>query len=232
MIQVRKSEERGHIKQSWLDSYHTFSFADYYDPNFNGYRDLLVINEDRVEPSQGFGKHGHRNMEIISYILEGELTHKDSLGSQSVLRPGDVQRMSAGAGVQHSEFNASLKNAVHFLQIWIRPQQEGTEPSYEEKTFSAEEKLNQLRLIASPTGEEGSLTLYQDAKLFSCILEEDIEVEYKIGKNRYGWVQVARGSIQVNGIALNAGDGAAVTEEPSLRLIANITSELLLFDLN
>jgi redox-sensitive bicupin YhaK (pirin superfamily) len=231
MIQVRKSEERGHAKHGWLDSYHTFSFANYYDPKFTGYRDLLVINEDRVEPGQGFGKHGHKDMEIISYVLEGELAHKDSLGSGSVLRPGDVQRMSAGKGVQHSEFNHSKEKPVHFLQIWITPKEQGIKPSYEEKSFTTEQKRNRLKLIASPTGEEGSLTLHQDAKLFSTVLEEGKEVDYDFSKNRYGWIQVARGSITVNGIALKAGDGAAISGETKLKLVSSAVSEVLLFDL-
>lgn len=231
MIQVRKSEERGHARHGWLDSHHTFSFANYYDPKFTGYRDLLVINEDRVEPGQGFGKHGHEDMEIISYVLEGELAHKDSMGSGSVLRPGDVQRMSAGLGVQHSEFNHSKEKPVHFLQIWITPKKEGIKPSYEEKTFSTEEKRNRLKLIASPTGEDGSLTINQDAKLFSTVLEEGKDVGYELAKNRFAWIQVARGSLTLNGVALQAGDGAAVSDETPLKLVASHASEVLLFDL-
>lgn len=231
MIQVRKSGDRGHARHGWLDSYHTFSFANYYDPRFTGYRDLLVINEDRVEPGQGFGKHGHQDMEIISYVLEGDLAHKDSTGSGSVLGPGDVQRMSAGKGVRHSEFNHSKEKPVHFLQIWITPREEGIKPSYEERSFTTEQKRNRLKLIASPTGEDGSLTLHQDARLFATILEEGKDVGHELGRNRYGWIQVARGSITVNGVALEAGDGAAISDEAPLRLRASRESEALLFDL-
>ena len=189
MIQVRKSEERNHAKHGWLDSHHTFSFANYYDPQFTGFRDLLVINEDRVQPGQGFGKHPHENMEIISYVLEGELAHKDSMGTGSVIRPGDVQRMSAGTGVQHSEFNNSKEKPVHFLQIWIKPQKDGIKPSYEEKKFGAEDKRNRLKLIVSPNGEDGSLTINQNAKLYSGILEEGKEVTDALPPGRYAWVQ-------------------------------------------
>lgn len=231
MIQVRKSCDRGHARHGWLDSRHTFSFANYYDPRFTGYRDLLVINEDRVEPGQGFGRHGHQDMEIISYVLDGELAHKDSTGSGSVLGPGDVQRMSAGKGVLHSEFNHSKEKPVHFLQIWITPREEGIKPSYEERSFTTEQKRNRLKLIASPAGEDGSLTLHQDARLFATILEEGQEVSHELGRNRYGWIQVARGSITVNGVALEAGDGAAISDEAPLRLRARRESEVLLFDL-
>jgi redox-sensitive bicupin YhaK (pirin superfamily) len=231
MIQIRKSGERGHAMHGWLDSYHTFSFANYYDPKFTGFRSLLVINEDRVKPGQGFGKHGHQDMEIISYVLEGELAHKDSLGSGSVLHPGDFQRMSAGTGVKHSEFNHSNENEVHFLQIWIEPKESGIQPSYEEKTFSSEAKKNQFRLIASPTGEGNSLTLHQDAKVFATVLETGKEVSHSLGQSRYGWIQIARGSIVLNGIELQKGDGAAIYDEPSLRVIASQPSEFLFFDL-
>jgi redox-sensitive bicupin YhaK (pirin superfamily) len=231
MIQVRRSEDRGHAKHGWLDSHHTFSFANYYDPNFTGFRDLLVINEDRVQPGEGFGKHPHDNMEIISYVLEGELAHKDSTGTGSVIRPGDVQRMSAGSGVTHSEFNHSKDKLVHFLQIWITPKKEGIKPSYEEKKFSTEEKRNRLKLIVSPTGEEGSLSINQDAKLYSTLLEEGKEVSHEFASGRYGWVQVARGTVELNGMLLKEGDGAAISGESRLKLTAKQPAEVLLFDL-
>lgn len=231
MIQVRRSEERGHAQHGWLESYHTFSFANYYDPKFTGFRDLVVINEDRVQPGRGFGKHPHNDMEIISYVLDGELAHKDSMGSGSVIRPGDVQRMSAGRGVVHSEFNHSQEKRVHFLQIWIQPRVKGIEPSYEEKRFPIEEKKNRLRLVASPTGEEGSITIHQDSKLYSSLLEEGKELSFQLGPSRYAWVQVARGAIEVNGNLLKEGDGAAISEEKALKIVSKNPAEFLLFDL-
>ncbi len=231
MIQVRKTDERGHAKHGWLESYHTFSFANYYDPRFTGFRDLLVINEDRVQAGKGFGKHPHKDMEIISYVIEGELEHKDSMGSGSVIRPGDVQRMSAGRGVVHSEFNHSKENQVHFLQIWITPKEVGIQPSYEEKRFEDEEKKNRLRVIVSPSGEEGSLRVHQDAKLYSALLDEGKEVSYEIDSARFSWVQVIRGAIELNGIVLNQGDGAAISGENRLKLVAKQVAEVLLFDL-
>lgn len=231
MIQVRKSEERGHARHGWLDSHHTFSFANYYDPKYTGFRDLLVINEDRVQPGEGFGKHPHRDMEIISYVLDGELAHKDSLGTGSVIRPGDVQRMSAGRGVQHSEFNHSNEQPVHFLQIWILPKEKGITPSYEEKRFTADDKRNRLRLVVSPDGESGSLRIHQDAKLYSTLLDEGKEVSHAFQAGRHGWVQVARGMVELNGIPLKAGDGAAISDESALKLRATKNSEVLLFDL-
>ena len=232
MIRVRKSEERGHAKHGWLDSHHTFSFANYYDPQFTGYRDLLVINEDCVQPGQGFGKHSHENMEIISYVLEGELSHKDSLGTGSVLQPGDVQRMSAGTGVQHSEFNHSNEKPVHFLQIWITPQKNGIKPSYEEKRFTTEQKKNRLKLIVSPDGEEGSLTINQNAKVYSGLLEPSKEVTYALAPNRYGWIQIVRGSVELNGRLLSEGDGASVENETLLQFVATTPAEVLIFDLS
>lgn len=233
MIALRKSNERGHAKHGWLESYHTFSFAGYYDPKFTGFRDLLVINEDRVQPAQGFGRHGHRDMEIISYVVEGALEHKDSMGTGSVIRPGDVQRMSAGRGVHHSEFNHSKDSLVHFLQIWITPQEEGTEPRYEEKNFSSQEKSNRLRLIVSPDGYNGSIKINQDAKLYASVLDEGAEVAHAFKAGRYGWVQVVRGSIELNDtMLLEAGDGAAISEEKELRLKGRaVASEVLLFEL-
>lgn len=232
MIQLRKSDDRGHARHGWLDSYHTFSFANYYDPKFSGFRDLLVINEDTVQPGQGFGKHPHQDMEIISYVLEGELAHKDSTGTSSILRPGDVQRMSAGRGIVHSEFNNSNEKPVHFLQIWISPSEDGIKPGYQEKQFSDDDKKNRLRLIVSPEGSDGSLKIHQDAKLYSSILEAGKEVRHEMEKGRHAWIQVIRGTIEVNGTLLEEGDGAAVSDEKTLKLISQDISEFLLFDLN
>ncbi len=231
MIQVRKSEDRGHANHGWLDTYHTFSFANYYDPNFSGFRDLLVINEDRVEAGEGFGKHPHKDMEIITYILEGELAHKDSMGTGSVIRVGDVQRMSAGTGVFHSEFNNSKEKGVHLLQIWITPEKKGIEPSYEEKKFTDEEKRNRFRLLVSPKGEDGSLHIHQDAKLFGTTLDAGKEVSYELRSGRAAWVQVTRGSVDLNGTTLQEGDGAAIEDERLLKLTAKKPAEVLLFDL-
>jgi len=230
MITVRKAEDRGHFNHGWLDTYHTFSFADYYDPNFMGFRDLRVINEDRVQPGRGFGTHGHRDMEIITYILEGELAHRDSMGTGSVIRPGEVQRMSAGTGVMHSEMNPSPEKPVHLLQIWILPEREGIKPGYEQKTFPETERQGRLRLVASPDAREGSLEIHQDVDLFASTLRDGKAVTHEFRPNRYGWLQVARGSVDVNGKKLNAGDGAAIEGERSIALRGN--GEVLLFDLN
>ena len=229
MITVRKAEDRGHFNHGWLDTYHTFSFADYYDPNFMGFRDLRVINEDRVQPGRGFGTHGHRDMEIITYILEGELAHRDSMGTGSVIRPGEVQRMSAGTGVMHSEMNPSPEKPVHLLQIWILPEREGIKPGYEQKTFPETERQGRLRLVASPDAREGSLEIHQDVDLFASTLRDGKAVAHEFRPNRYGWLQVARGSVDVNGKKLNAGDGAAIEGERSIALRGN--GEVLLFDL-
>ena len=232
MITVRPAAERGHFNHGWLDTYHSFSFADYWDPKHMGYRSLRVINEDKVAPQQGFGTHPHRDMEIITYVLEGALAHKDSMGTGSVIRPGEVQRMSAGTGVLHSEFNNSPSELVHLLQIWIQPARRGLPPSYEQKNFSAEEKLNRFRLIASPTGEEGSVTIHQDAKLSAAIIEQGNTANYELGKGRNAWIQVARGEVNLNGKALKQGDGAAVENEASVTVTGSAdTSEVLLFDL-
>ncbi len=230
MITVRKADERGHFNHGWLDTYHTFSFADYYDPKFMGFRDLRVINEDRVQPGRGFGTHGHRDMEIITYILEGELAHRDSMGTGSVIRPGEVQRMSAGTGVMHSEMNPSLEKPVHLLQIWILPEREGIKPGYEQKAFPERERQGRLRLVASPYGREGSLEIHQDVDLFASTLHDGKPVTHEFRSNRYGWLQVARGSVDVNGKKLSAGDGAAIEGERSIALRGN--GEVLLFDLN
>lgn len=231
MIQIRKSEERGHANHGWLDTYHTFSFASYYDPRFTGFRDLLVINEDRVEAGQGFGKHPHRDMEIITYVLEGELEHKDSMGTGSVIKPGDVQRMSAGTGVLHSEFNHSQEKPVHLLQIWILPKEKGIQPSYEEKKFSKQEKHNRLKLIVSPQGQDGSVRIHQDAMLYSTILDQGKSVNYEFNQNRFGWLQVARGEVDLNGLTLKQGDGAAIQNEDKIQILAKTNSECILFDL-
>jgi hypothetical protein len=231
MITVRKSNERGHANHGWLDSHHTFSFANYYDPRYTGFRDLLVINEDRVNAGAGFGRHGHQDMEIISYVLDGQLEHKDSMGSGSVLKYGDVQRMSAGTGVLHSEFNHSKEKPVHFLQIWITPKADGLKPGYEEKNFSEADKKNKLRLIVSPEGQDGSLHINQDASIYASILDEGKSVELSLKSGRHGWVQVARGSVELNGVLLNPGDGAAISEESKIALRAKQSSEFLVFDL-
>jgi quercetin 2,3-dioxygenase len=233
MIAIRRSDERGHADHGWLDTRHTFSFADYYDPKHMGFRDLRVINEDRVEGSRGFGTHGHRDMEIVSYVLEGELAHRDSLGTGSVIRPGDVQRMSAGTGIQHSELNASRNETLHFLQIWVLPARRGLIPGYEQKTFPDEEKRGRLRLVASPDGAEGSVTIHQDARLHVALLAAGERVTHAMEPGRAAYVQVARGRARVNGEPLAAGDGAAVEDEASVLLEGDGdgVAELLLFDL-
>jgi quercetin 2,3-dioxygenase len=232
MIRVRRSEDRGHAQHGWLDSHHTFSFADYYEPAEMGFRTLRVINEDRVAPGEGFPTHSHRDMEILSYVLEGGLEHKDSLGTGSVIRPGDVQRMSAGTGVAHSEFNASKKEPVHFLQIWILPERKGLKPGYEQKHFSAASRQGQLRLIAAPGGEEGSVSIHQDVRLYSGLLGKGQTVTHALTPGRHAWVQVARGAVRLGEQTLKAGDGAAISEEKGITLTADAPSEVLLFDLN
>ncbi|HYS56237.1 MAG TPA: pirin family protein [Thermoanaerobaculia bacterium] len=231
MIQIRKAEDRGHFDHGWLSTYHTFSFADYYDPECMGFRALRVINEDRVEPGRGFGTHSHRDMEIVTYVLEGELEHRDSMGTGSVIRPGEVQRMSAGTGVMHSEVNPSRSNAVHLLQIWILPDRQGIRPEYEQKTFPSYERDGKLRLVASHDGADGSLTIHQDAKLFAATLRNGESIRYDLPPGRYAWLQVARGTVEVNGQKLGAGDGAAVEDEKTLTLKGQ-DAEVLLFDLN
>ena len=231
MISVRKAAERGHFNFSWLDTYHTFSFDQYYDPRFMGFRSLRVINEDRVQPGHGFPTHAHRDMEIITYVLAGGLEHKDSMGNGSVIRPGDVQRMSAGAGVRHSEANPSTSDPVHLLQIWIMPNRLGSAPGYEQKFFADEEKRGRLRLIASPDGRDGSVTVQQDARLHAALLEPGQEAVYELRAERHAWVQVARGTIELNGQELEQGDGAAVSAEERLTFVAREPAEVLLFDL-
>ncbi|HUM12040.1 MAG TPA: pirin family protein [Myxococcaceae bacterium] len=231
MIHLRKSNERGHANHGWLDSHHTFSFADYYDPEAMGFRALRVINEDRVQPGQGFGTHGHRDMEILSYVLEGGLAHKDSTGGGGVIRPGDVQRMSAGSGVMHSEFNASRSEPVHFLQIWLVPDRRGIAPGYEQKHFAPEQRQGQLRLIASPDAADGSLTIHQDARVYSTLLGKGDSATHPLAPGRHAWVQVARGRVRLGDVVLAAGDGAAISDERSLTLSGDEPSEVLLFDL-
>jgi redox-sensitive bicupin YhaK (pirin superfamily) len=231
MLTIRPAEQRGHANHGWLDSHHTFSFADYYAPEHMGFRALRVINEDRVQGGQGFGTHPHREMEIISYVLQGGLRHRDSTGTGSVIRPGDVQRMSAGTGVTHSEFNASQNEIVHFLQIWILPAKRGIEPSYEQKTFADEEKRGRLRLIASPDGREGSVTVHADAIMYAGLFDAGEKGELLLALGRHAWVQIARGRMRVNGQVLGAGDGAALSEEARLSLEGIERGEALVFDL-
>ncbi len=231
MIKIRRAEERGGADHGWLHTKHTFSFADYHDPEFMGFRSLRVINEDRVQPGQGFGTHGHSDMEILSVVLEGGLQHRDSMGTGSVIRPGDVQRMSAGSGVHHSEFNASRTEPVHFYQIWLYPERRGITPEYEQKTFPAEERLDALRLIASPDGARGSLTIHQDARVYAATLTPGKNVVHALARDRFSWVQVTRGRVRLNGQELREGDGAAVSQEPELTLSAEKGGDVLLFDL-
>ena len=230
MEQVRRSAERGHANHGWHDSYHSFSFADYHDPRHMGFGPLRVINEDRVQPGQGFGTHGHRDMEIISYVLEGALAHKDSMGTGSTIVPGDVQRMSAGNGVRHSEFNDEKAKVTHFLQIWIEPAVQGIAPSYEQKHFAAAEKRGRLRLIASPDGADGSVTLHQDARAYAGLFDGTERAIHKLPQDRLGYVHVARGRASVNGQSLEAGD-ALKTDAAEIRIEDGQRAEILLFDL-
>ena len=237
MITIRPRNERGSANFGWLDSRHTFSFGNYYDPQQMGFASLRVINEDKVIPAQGFGTHGHRDMEIISYVLSGELAHKDSMGNGSIIRPGDVQRMSAGTGVRHSEFNASNTEPVHFLQIWIMPDREGIEPSYEEKNFTPEQKQGQLKLVGSPDGREDSVTIHQDVNLYLASIEAGDRLTHKLSDNRVAWLQVTKGAVLLNEQLLEAGDGAAISNEPQIAIEhssntkENSETEILLFDL-
>jgi len=231
MLTVRKAGERGHANHGWLDTWHTFSFADYQDPRQMGFGPLRVINDDTVQPGQGFGTHGHRDMEIITYVLEGALEHKDSMGNGSIIRPGNVQRMSAGTGVRHSEFNPSREERVHFLQIWIEPNRTGVQPGYEEKQFGTVEKERQLRLIASPDGREGSVAIHQDARVYASVLDGKDAVAHRLAPGRRAYVHVARGAIKVNGLELNGGDGAKITGESKIEFSEAKQAELLLFDL-
>ncbi len=232
MITLRPSGERGHVDHGWLDTYHTFSFANYYDPEHMGYRTLRVINEDWVSPGKGFGTHPHDNMEILTYIVEGALEHQDSMGNGSVIRPGDIQRMSAGSGITHSEFNASGTEPVHLLQIWILPESRGIQPSYAQKYFGREEKSGKLCLLASRDGRDGSVTLHQDVDVYATRLATGQQVKFELSQGRHAWVQVVRGRISLNDHDLNRGDGAAVSAEELLTLTALAEAEILVFDLN
>jgi redox-sensitive bicupin YhaK (pirin superfamily) len=231
MQNIRRSNERGYADHGWLKSFHTFSFADYYDPEHISFGALRVINEDRVEAGMGFGTHGHRDMEIISYVLEGELAHKDSMGTGATIRPGDVQRMSAGRGVQHSEFNPSEDQPAHFLQIWIMPNERGVTPSYEQKHFAAEEKRGKLRLIASRDGADGSVRIYQNAKVYAGLFDGAEQAELPIAAGRQLYVHVARGTVTANGNVLNAGDAMGLSEVGTLSLTKGDGAEVLVFDL-
>ena len=232
MINIRRSHERGHANHGWLDTNFTFSFADYYDPRFMGFRDLRVINEDRIEPAQGFPTHGHRDMEIITYMISGELSHRDSMGNGETIRANEVQRMTAGTGVLHSEFS-SPTDRTHLLQIWILPEKRNLQPGYEQKEFAREDKHGRLKLIASRGGDDDSVHINQDVRVFASVLTAGQEVSHELAKGRHGWIQLISGRLEVNGEMLEAGDGAAISEEPSLFIRSlEDNSEFLLFDLN
>jgi len=231
MIEIRRSEERGHANHGWLDSYHSFSFADYRDPRHVHFGPLRVINEDRIEGGQGFGAHGHRDMEIVTYVLEGALAHRDSMGNGSTIRHGDVQRMSAGTGVQHSEFNASRDEQVHLLQIWVLPSRAGDQPGYEEKRFDADSKRGRLRVIASPDGHDGSVTIHADASIYAGLLDGAETAQFALPKGRLAYVHVARGAVKVNGTLLKAGDAAKLSDTDTVTLENGEDAEVLLFEL-
>jgi len=231
MLTIRKSNERGHFNHGWLNTYHTFSFDQYYDPRYMGFRSLRVINEDFVAAGRGFPKHSHRDMEIITYILDGALEHEDSMGNGSVIQPGDVQRMTAGTGVRHSEQNASTSESVHLLQIWIIPQADNLEPGYEQKAFSVDERKDQLRLIASSDGRDGSVRVHQDVNLFASIIDPGQTIKHEMSSVRYGWLQVARGAVEINSERIEQGDGVVIVAESTLTLNATEPAEVLLFDL-
>ncbi len=231
MITIRKSRERGHFDHGWLNTYFTFSFADYYDPQHVHFRTLRVLNDDRVAAGAGFPEHPHRDMEIVTYVLEGALEHRDSMGNGSVIRPGDVQYMSAGSGVTHSEFNASKSEPVHLLQIWMFPEKKGFKPAYDQKNFPREDKQGKLRLVASPDGRDGSVTIRQDNELYATVLGTGESVRHELKPERYAFVQVARGSVKLNGTTLGEGDGAAISGEKAIELTGVKDAEVLLFDL-
>jgi len=231
MITTRPSGERGHADHGWLDTRHTFSFARYHDPRYTGFRGLLVINEDRVQPSRGFGAHAHADMEILSYVLEGALEHRDSLGTGSIIRPGEVQRMTAGTGVTHSEFNPSATEPVHFLQIWLTPDTRGLAPGYEQRAFAPAGLRGGLRLIGARDGRDGAVTIHQDVEVFASRLDAGVSLAHKLPPGRHAWLQVIEGALDVNGTDLSAGDGAAVSDEAELRMRARTDTHFLLFDL-
>ena len=231
MIQIRKSHARGHADHGWLNTYHTFSFADYHDAAHLGFRSLRVINEDRVAPGMGFGTHGHKDMEIISYVLEGALEHKDSLGNGAVLRPGEFQRISAGTGIRHSEFNPSANEPAHFYQIWLLPLTNGVKPGYEQKNFAEDEKQDQLRLVASPDGAAGSLTIHQNVRVYLATLHTGAAVHHELATGRHAWLQVLRGLVSVNGTALETSDALAASDERLLTIVGEKPAEIMLFDL-
>jgi redox-sensitive bicupin YhaK (pirin superfamily) len=231
MIVLRPAQDRGHADHGWLNSFHSFSFADYRDPRYMGFRGLRVINEDRVQPGRGFGTHPHQDMEILSYVLSGGLEHRDSMGTGSVIKPGEVQRMSAGTGVTHSEFNASKTELVHFLQIWLIPAKKGIAPGYEQKAFSDEEKRGQLRVVASPDGRRGSVTVHADAVVYAGLFDRGEKATLRLAPGRHGWIQVARGKVSLNGQQLGEGDGAGIVDEEVLRIEGIAGGEVLLFDL-
>ena len=231
MIQVRRASDRGHLQHGWLDTYHTFSFGDYYDPRHMGFRVLRVMNEDWVEAGQGFGMHGHRDMEIITYVLDGALAHKDSLGNGSVLRPGEFQRMTAGTGIRHSEFNPSDSEPVHLYQVWLLPDRKGLEPSYDQRAFPDEERRGKLRVVASGDGRNDSLTIHQDAQVMLATLDTGEQVRHLLSVGRHAWLQVLRGTVELNGVTLATSDGAAVSEEEAATVLATEPSEVMLFDL-
>ncbi len=231
MFTVRKSDDRGHFNHGWLDTFHTFSFGNYHDPEYTHFRSLRVMNEDRIAPGTGFGTHPHRDMEIVTYVLSGALEHKDSMGSGEVLRPGEFQRMSAGTGIEHSEFNPSGTEPVHLYQIWLFPREKGIVPSYEQKAFPAEEKQGRFRVVASPDGKDGSLTIQQDASIYLSELDAGQTASHELAADRHAWLQVLRGGLHLNGQTLVAGDGVAVSEEDALSIEATDPAEVMLFDL-
>jgi redox-sensitive bicupin YhaK (pirin superfamily) len=232
MVTLRRSAERGHANHGWLDSFHSFSFADYYDADYMGFGPLRVINEDRVQPGMGFGTHGHRDMEIVSYVLDGQLSHQDNMGNGSIITPGDVQRMSAGRGVMHSEFNASKTEGVHFLQIWIEPSERGIPASYEQNRVDADAKRGKLALIAGPAGSGAAVTIHQDARIYATLLDGIEAIAQPIATGRRAYVHVARGSVKVNGVALAAGDAVRIENEAQVTLGGGVGAEVLVFDLN
>jgi len=231
MINIRHAADRGHFNHGWLDTWHTFSFGDYFDPAYTQFRALRVMNEDRVAPGQGFGMHGHRDMEIVTYVLEGALEHRDSLGNGSILKPGELQRMTAGSGIRHSEFNPSTTDGVHLYQIWLLPERMGLAPGYEQKSFEDPGQLNVWRLVSSPDGAEGSLRIHQDARIYLANLSEGRSIAHPISAGRHAWLQILRGAVEVEGNALQAGDGVAVSDAAAITLTTNGPSEVMLFDL-